>query len=470
MYTCIRTTDFSGRSCSVCGIGISNYPLIDFLLSRGATVVARDRKNESELPCAEELRKKGVELRCGENYLDDINEDYIFRAPGIRFDTPGFSRAIARGSLLTSEMQLFFELCPCRIIGITGSDGKTTTTTLIAKILEAAGKRVFVGGNIGRPLLPELGIMGHEDYAVVELSSFQLQTMTLSPDIAVVTNISPNHLNYHKDMAEYVGAKENIFLHMERGGRLVLNRANSYTADMADRAPDGTEVIFFGVGGNVAEQGGYITADGERVIAVSDILLPGHHNVENYMAAIAALSGIADFEAIHGVATSFSGVEHRCELVGERDGVRFYNSSIDSSPTRTVAALGNFAPGSIILICGGYDKHIPLDPLAAPICERTRAAVMTGATGGALYSLVAAEGERRRARGEGAPELRLCADFDAAVRAAASLARRGDVVLLSPACASFDAFPNFEARGRRFKELVGEIISGGTGQHEADRR
>ena len=243
MYNCVENTDFRGKSCSVCGIGISNYPLIDFLLSRGASVVARDRKSEAELSCAAALRSRGVELRCGEDYLDDIEEDYIFRAPGIRYDVPGFVRAVERGSILTSEMQLFFELCPCRIIGITGSDGKTTTTTLISKILEAAGYRVFVGGNIGRPLLPELGNMTENDYAVVELSSFQLHTMTLSPDIAVVTNISPNHLNYHKGMEEYIAAKENIFTHMRPGGRLVLNAENDYTRDMANRAADGTDLL-----------------------------------------------------------------------------------------------------------------------------------------------------------------------------------------------------------------------------------
>lgn len=460
MYTCIEETDFRGKSCSVCGIGISNYPLIDFLLSRGAIVTARDRKEEAQLPCAEELRRKGVKFCCGEAYLDDIRDDYIFRAPGIRFDVPGFTEAVARGSILTSEMQLFFELCPCRIIGITGSDGKTTTTTLISEILKAAGYRVFVGGNIGRPLLPELGNMTENDYAVVELSSFQLQTMTLSPDIAVVTNISPNHLNYHGTMEEYVGAKENIFLHMRTGSRLVLNAKNSYTRDMASRAPEGTELLFFGDGGDVCERDGYITAGGERIVSCSDILLPGHHNIENYMAAVGALRGIANADSVHAVASTFTGVEHRCELVGERGGIRYYNSSIDSSPTRTIAALGNFAPRSIILICGGYDKHIPFEPLAAPICERVRAAVMTGATAEKIYGAVSAEAERRSERGEPVPELQICPDFDDAVRAAAALAHSGDVVLLSPACASFDAFPNFEVRGRCFKELVGQIIGG----------
>ena len=458
MYNCVENTDFRGKSCSVCGIGISNYPLIDFLLSRGASVVARDRKSEAELSCAAALRSRGVELRCGEDYLDDIEEDYIFRAPGIRYDVPGFVRAVERGSILTSEMQLFFELCPCRIIGITGSDGKTTTTTLISKILEAAGYRVFVGGNIGRPLLPELGNMTENDYAVVELSSFQLHTMTLSPDIAVVTNISPNHLNYHKGMEEYIAAKENIFTHMRPGGRLVLNAENDYTRDMANRAAEGTDLLFFGKGGDICERDGYITSGGKRILRCSDILLPGHHNIENYMAAVGALRGIVDADAVHTVAVTFTGVEHRCELVGERNGIKYYNSSIDSSPTRTLAALGNFAPRSIVLICGGYDKHIPFEPLAAPICDRVRAAVMTGATGEEIYKTVETEAERRRGLGETVPKLYLCPDFDEAVRKAASVAHCGDVVLLSPACASFDAFPNFEVRGRRFKALVADII------------
>lgn len=458
---------FSGRSCSVCGIGISNYPLIDHLLSEGATVVARDIKPREKINCADKLEEKGVRLVCGEGYLDDIREDYIFRAPGIRYDLPQFSEAVERGSVLTSEMELFFSLCPCRIIAITGSDGKTTTTTLISEILKASGYRVFLGGNIGAPLLPRIEEMTEDDIAVVELSSFQLHTMKQSPDIAVITNISPNHLDYHKGMDEYVDAKRNIYRHMD-GGRLILNETNSYTREMRHDALGGTEVVYFAGESGVYEAEGMITVSGdisasgapEPILNVGDILLPGHHNAENYMAAIAALYGIVDNEAICRVARTFGGVEHRCELVGRCRGIRFYNSSIDSSPTRTIAAMGNFEPGKIVVICGGYDKHISFKSLAAPLCDKAKAVVLTGATAKAIGSELSREIEERTfdESGKSIPSVIYEPVFDLAVSAAYSVAESGDVVLLSPACASFDAFPNFEARGRRFKEKVLEII------------
>lgn len=444
------------KSASVCGIGVSNRPLIDFLCRHGVRVTARDRKDRAALePLATELEAKGVRVICGEDYLRGIDDAYIFRAPGIRYDKPELVEAVERGTVLTSEMELFFSLTPTRIIGVTGSDGKTTTTTLIAKMLMHAGYRVHLGGNIGRPLLPDVEQMEPEDIAVVELSSFQLHTMKQSPDIAVVTNVSPNHLDYHKSMEEYIHAKENIYLH-PKNRRLILNYRNEITRAMAQTARPDTEIVFFNRAGEIELCHDAIYDHGERVLSSQDILLPGVHNRENYMAAIGAVRALVGDEAINAVAKTFPGVAHRCELVCERNGVRYYNSSIDSSPTRTIAALSNFAQ-PLIVICGGYDKHIPFTPLAEPLCEHCRVIVLTGATGPRIRAELDHYLEEHRVEH---PLIVEAPEFDAAVDAAHRYAQPGDIVLLSPACASFDAFPNFEARGERFRALVMAIKDG----------
>ena len=436
----------NGKTAAVVGIGISNMPLIGYLLSHGATVTARDIKPRGKLgSAADELEEKGVRLICGENYLENIGEEYIFRTPGVRYDKPGLQRAVAAGSVLTSEMELFFELTPAKIIGITGSDGKTTTTTLIGRMLAGTGRHVFVGGNIGRPLLPEVESMTDSDIAVVELSSFQLHTMALSPDISVVTNVSPNHLDYHTSMDEYIAAKKNIFLH-ERCRRLILNYKNEITRAMADEARPDTEVVFFLSENGIYDEDGIVYYKSEPVISVSDILLPGRHNTENYMAAIGAVYGLVPSGVIKQIARTFGGVEHRCELVCEKKGVRYYNSSIDSSPTRTAAALNSFKQ-KLIVICGGYDKNIPFEPLAEPLCRMAKTVVLTGSAAPKIKAVLNAyDGEK--------PVIVERPDFTEAVMTAVSAASAGDIVLLSPACASFDAFPNFEARGGRFKEIV----------------
>jgi len=441
--------DFNNKKVCVIGMGVSNTPLVEWLLAHGAIVTARDKKGYDDLnDKAKALIDSGVKLISGEDYLADIEDDYIFRTPGLRYDAPELAAAVARGSVLTSEMELFFELCPAHIVAVTGSDGKTTTTTLISKILGSAGK-VYVGGNIGAPLLPYVEEMTKDDWAVLELSSFQLHTMNRSPDIAVVTNLSPNHLDYHRGMEEYVEAKKNIFLHQKPGSKLVLNKNNDITRSFEAEAADGCEVIFFADESGVCERDGAIWYKGEKVIDVDDILLPGHHNVENYMAAIAATYPIVGAEPIRELARTFGGVEHRLEFVREKDGVRFYNSSIDSSPTRTTAALSAFKE-KVIVILGGYDKQIPFEPLARPLCEHCKTAILCGATAAKIRAAVENSDEYKAA-----PFEMIDADnFEDAVHRAAALAVSGDNVVLSPACASFDAFPNFMVRGNRFKEIV----------------
>lgn len=446
------TTDFNGKTVSVIGLGISNTPLIEYLLKHGAEITARDKKPFDML--AEKVRsykEKGVKFICGDNYLDDIKDQVVFKAPGIRYDIPQIANAVANGSELNSEMELFFELCPAKIIGITGSDGKTTTTTLIYKALcsEYGRDKVFVGGNIGAPLFPLVDSMDSTSFAIVELSSFQLQTMTHSPSIAVITNISPNHLDYHTDMNEYIESKKNIFRFQKPHGRLVLNASNDITRAMKKEANESTEVVMFCDPDRIHEENGIIYAGTKPFLRIDDILIPGHHNVENYMAMIAALYDIVSPSTVTELARTFGGVEHRCELVRELDGVKYYNSSIDSSPTRTCAALSSFKQ-KLIVICGGYDKHIPFEPLAGPLCEKARAVILTGATAGKIKDAIISSPNYSK----GNPEIIEIPDFQDAVNTARNISFPGDIVLLSPACASFDAFPNFEARGNTFKKIV----------------
>ncbi len=444
--------DFNNKKISVIGLGVSNTPLIKWLLDRGAIITARDRKDFQLLPeKVREFANLGVKFICGaDSYLKDIDDEMIFKSPGIRFDLPELREAVKNGAELTSEMELFFELCPSKIIGVTGSDGKTTTTTLIYKCLAAeyGEDRVFVGGNIGKPLLPELDKMNKDTFAVVELSSFQLHTMKHSPDISVITNISPNHLDYHKGMEEYILAKKNIYLNAKKGSLVVLNGENEITSSLGKDAPEGVSVRFFLKGTTVIEDG-YIKYDGENILKTSDILIPGRHNVENYAGVITALHGIVSDDTIRKIALSFGGVEHRIELVRQLDGVKYYNSSIDSSPTRTTAALNSFTQ-KLIVICGGYDKHIPFESLAKPLCDKAKTVVLTGATAKKIKeALVSYEGYT-----EGSPKIIEESEFEKAVIAAKNEAKNGDIVILSPACASFDAFPNFEVRGNTFKNIV----------------
>lgn len=449
-----------GKRVAVVGIGVSNTPLIKMLLRAGVKVLACDRSPREEFGgTIEELESLGAQVRLGEDYLDGLEGcDVIFRTPGLRPDVPQLEAARKRGARITSEMEVFFQVCPCKVIGVTGSDGKTTTTTIIARLLEAAGRHVYLGGNIGKPLLPDAAGMVEDDVAVVELSSFQLMTMDQSPDIAVVTNLAPNHLDVHKSMSEYISAKENIFIHQSVSGRAVFNYDNEITRGFG-RQVNGTLTYFSrrqSLEQGVFVQDGTIWAangQGSRpVLPLADILLPGDHNVENYMAAIGALDGLVPDPVIRDFAKTFGGVEHRIELVRVCSDVAYYNDSIASSPTRTIAGLRSFSQ-KVILIAGGYDKQIPFDALGPEVVEHVKTLVLTGATADKLRAAVEQAPDYR----PGSPEILMVDDFREAVLTAAGRAQPRDVVLLSPACASFDQFKNFMARGDAFKAIVYEL-------------
>lgn len=439
------------KKIAVLGLGVSNRPLVRLLLDFGCNVTGCDKTPREKLDGEVlELEKAGCTLHVGENYLDGVEADVVFRTPGMHPANPAIQALVSRGAQVTSEMEVFFEVCPCTILAVTGSDGKTTTTTLVSEMLKAEGKTVWLGGNIGTPLLPLVRQMKPSDFAVVELSSFQLMDMKRSPARAVITNLAPNHLDIHKDMTEYVQAKTNIFRYQDESGILILNADNPITVAFRGNG----KTLFFSrqKEADVCLVDGVICRHGEKVLKTSEILIPGVHNVENYMAAIAMVDGLVSDETIRQVARTFGGVEHRIELVRVKDGVRFYNDSIASSPSRTIAGLRSF-PEKVILIAGGYDKHIPYDVLGPEICAHVKKLFLGGATGEKIRQAVISCPEYD----PNTLEIMDCGSFEPAVRAAAAAAKPGDVVLMSPASAAFDQFKNFMVRGDFYKKLVKEL-------------
>lgn len=450
-------TYLNGKRVAMLGIGVSNAPLCRIFASKGAQVTACDKRSREKLgKIADELEAAGATLKLGEDYLKNLDADIIFRTPGMKYYLPELNAARAAGMAVTSEMEVFFDLCPCHIIAVTGSDGKTTTSSIIAEMLRKQGYTVHIGGNIGRALLPIIETIKPNDVAVVELSSFQLISMRKSPDTAVITNISPNHLDMHKDMDEYINAKKNIIQHQNAFGHAVLNLDNEITNNIA-KETRGACYMFSRR--RKVDLGAYVNGEGmlcyngrgvsAKIMHMDDIIIPGMHNVENYLAAICAVWGLVSPEKMREVAKTFTGVEHRIEFIRELNGVKYYNDSIATTPTRTIAGLNSFNH-KVILIAGGYDKLIPFDVLGPKVAEKVKLLILLGATADKIEAAVKAAPEYK----EGNPKILRVNSLEEAVAAAHSAAQQGDIVTLSPACASFDMFKNFETRGEVFKELI----------------
>ena len=452
-----------GKRVAFIGAGISHKRCIEQFVELGAQVTLCDQKKSIEDfgDYADTLRRLNVALSLGEHYTDGFaGQDIIMRTPGYEYFKPELQDAKAAGAMVTSEVELFFEFCPCEIVAVTGSDGKTTTTTLISKMFEATGRKVFLGGNIGAALLPQLADVTPDAVAVVELSSFQLISMRRSPKVAVVTNVTPNHLDHHKDMQEYIDAKRNILLWQVPPCRAVLGYENDITRAMQSDCK-GEQVWFTRL--HETDRGALLRASDDTlcyaengvvtpVLPRAEIKLRGLHNVENLLAAIAAVWGRVPVEAMRQVGSTFTGVEHRIEPVRVLDGVTYYNDSIASSPTRTIAGLRSFDQ-KIILIAGGYDKKIPYEPLAPEIIAHVKTLVLMGATGPRIEKAV-----REHPDFDESKLTILHADnMQHAVELARSAAQPGDVVSLSPASASFDLYPNFEVRGRDYKNIVMQL-------------
>lgn len=442
-----------GKNAAVVGIGVSNTPLISMLTKLGAKVTACDKK-ESLGDLEKKLISMGVNLYLGDNYLEGVlGTDIIFRTPSLRIDNEYLQRAEKCGTYITSEMGEFLKYCPAKVFGITGSDGKTTTTTLISEMLKIEGKKVFIGGNIGNPLLNRIDEINENDCAVVELSSFQLMGCKYSPDISIVTNISPNHLDIHKDMEEYINSKKNIYLNQDEKGIVILNKDNKITYSMRKEVKG--EVRLFSLKDKKALahlEKNMLIIDNSEVCSIDDVKLLGMHNIANLLAAFAAVYGHVSLESMKKVATTFKGVEHRIEFVKELNGVKFYNDSIASSPTRTVAGLKSFKQ-KVILIAGGYDKKIPFDELAKEGIDRIKTLVLMGNTKDKIRDAFECEMKRKK---KNIPIIE-AESLEDAVNKAYKNAEQNDIVTLSPACASFDLFKNFEDRGNKYKEIVNSL-------------
>jgi len=446
------------RKIAVIGAGVSNQPLILLLCERGCNVTVCDLHNEADMgTLADNMKAWGASLQLGEDYLEGLEGfDLIFRTPGLLPLNEKLVKAKKAGVEITSEMELFFRFCPCKTVAITGSDGKTTTSSIIAELLRASGKTVHLGGNIGRPLLCDIPQMKETDICVLELSSFQLHSMYCKPDVAVVTNVSPNHLDVHPDFEDYTVSKKNIFLQQDENCLLVLNADNTITDAFSNDAK--ARVLKFSRqkkldNGVYYADGKIWRGNGEAIIEIEEIKIPGMHNVENYMAAYCAVSGLVDDETFRNVARSFSGVQHRLELIREHKGVKYINDSIASSPTRAVAGLRSFkTTDRIILIAGGHDKHVPFDEMADEVCQRCKALFLCGESAEAIAKAV-----RASAYFSDAFPMFINENWTENVLAASAYAEAGDTVLLSPACSSFDFFKNFAERGNLFRKIVLEM-------------
>lgn len=442
--------NLKGKRAAVLGIGVSNTPLIKMLVKYGVNVTACDlKKKENDIP--DELKNLGISFSLGETYLDNLDHDIIFKSPGIRCDVPALKKAVENGSILTSEMEVFFDLCPAPIYAITGSDGKTTTTTLTYEILKEEGYTCHLGGNIGKPLLPDIDKISPDDKVIVELSSFQLHTMKKSPHCAIITNLAPNHLDWHTDMDEYVESKKNIYKFQKDGDKFITNYDNEITNKIAKN--DVNNCLTFSRKSDNADiylDNGYICYKGEKILETESILLPGEHNVENYMAAIGAVYDDVSLKSIRKVAMNFAKIPHRIEFVREYNGVKFYNDSIASSPSRAIAGLKSFNQ-KVIMIAGGYDKNIPYDCIGEVVNDKVKKLVLCGATSPKIEVAV-----KSAVNYNGLPIVTVNSFSDILTESLKD-AQKGDIVILSPASASFDLFKNFEERGNVFKDMVNAL-------------
>lgn len=448
----------AGRKIAFCGAGVTNTPMVKMFLENGCDVTVCDRRTADKLgEAADAFRAMGAKLKLGDDYLENIDADIIFRTPGMRFYIPELEKYRAAGVAVTSELEVFLDICPAHIIGITGSNGKTTTSTIIAKTLEHAGRKVWLGGNIGKALMPDLPNITPDDWVVCEMSSFQLISMRQSPDIALITNITPNHLDMHKDMQEYIDAKRNIYLHQSAFGRAVFNADCPVVGGLVGEQRG--ECLTFSrkampAWGAYADENGDLwfndRGNVRKVMNRSGIKIPGWHNVENYLAAMCVLSGVVSDDDFREVARDFGGVEHRAELVREVRGVTYYNDSIATTPSRTISGTLSLYDRKITLIAGGYDKLVPFDEMGPAVCEKVSSLILLGVTADKIEAAVRS---CPQFAASGVKIIRV-GSMEEAVQAAAANTQPGDIVSLSPACASFDMYPNYETRGRHFKELV----------------
>lgn len=449
------------KKIAIIGLGVSNIPLLDYFYNLKAKVTVFDDREKEKIPqeIMQKINKYAFNYVLGKNNLSKLaGFDIIFRSPSCMPNIPELEKAVQEGSKVTSEIEMLMEMCPGTVIGVTGSDGKTTTTSIIYEIIKENGYKCYLGGNIGYPLFTKLNEMTKDDIIVLELSSFQLMNMKISPKISVITNITPNHLNIHSSYEEYIEAKKNIFKYQNEDGIVVLNYDNEITRKCAKEANG--KVIFFSSKEKISD--GFIVdknvikeskeAIRRHILDVKDIKLKGTHNYENICAALAATKTLVDYDFSVKTIKNFNGVEHRLEFIRKIDGVKWYNDSIGTSPTRTIAGLKSFKE-EIILIAGGYDKHLDYTPIAKPILEKVKGLILIGQTAGKIFDAVKEESEKENKK----IDTYICETLEDTAKIAKKIAKQGQIVLFSPASASFDMFKNFEERGNKFKEIVNNL-------------
>ena len=449
------------RKIAIIGLGVSNIPLIDYMHEKKAKVTVFDEREIDSIPkeILDKIKKYDFKFYFGKNSLENLNDfDIIFRSPSCLPTRKELVKEEEKGTIVTTEIEMLMKMCPCKIIGVTGSDGKTTTTSLINHILEKSGKTTFLGGNIGTPLFTKLSKMTPEDIVVLELSSFQLMGMEISPDIAVITNISPNHLNIHKDYQEYIDAKKNIFRYQNEKNTLILNYDNEITRKCSNEAKG--NVIFFSSKEKL--DNGFIVDDKiikqckdqirEHMLNTDEVKLKGKHNYENIAAALAATYKIVGLDSAIQAIKEFNAVEHRLEFVREINGVKWYNDSASSSPTRTISGLKAFDE-KITLIAGGYDKNLDYTPIAKPIIEKVNNLILMGQTSEKIFNAVKQELDNQNKQ----LHIYTCNNLEETIKTAKKVTKPGEIVLFSPASASFDMFKNAVERGKKYKEFVQKL-------------
>ena len=489
----MTTQNVQGKRVVVLGLARQGVALSRWLVEQGARVTASDVQPAEKL--ADALRAlEGLTIRyaLGGHPLSLLDEcDVLCLSGGVPIDLPIVLEAKKRGIRLSNDSQVFLEHCPAKVIGITGSAGKTTTTTLVGEMCKAAGRRTWVGGNIGNPLIGDLGAIQTADVIVMELSSFQLEVMTVGPHIAAILNITPNHLDRHATMEAYTEAKAHILDYQSADDTAVLGFDDPAAQSLAsrikgkfalfirdmdrfasespfprddDRLPSHREIEFV----VTVKDYHVVVADAyglARVCALSDIQLRGDHNVLNVLAAcaLAHAAGIPP-EAMREAIARFTGVAHRLQWVRELNGVGYYDDSIATAPERMIAALKAFHE-PIVLLVGGRDKHLPWEEAAALIRQRARQLILFGEMAGLVETAIGDWTAREAGVGVGLPASRAwkleavhrVGTLAEAVHLAASVARAGEVVLLSPGGTSFDAFKDFAERGDRFQDYVREL-------------
>ena len=449
------------RKVAIIGLGVSNIPLLDYLYEKKANVTVFDERNIDDI--SKEIMDKitlyNFTFHLGENCLENLKGfNVIFRSPSCLPTRVELQEEANKGAIVTTEIEMLMQMAPCKVIGVTGSDGKTTTTSLINAILQKAGYNTYLGGNIGTPLFTRLSEMKPDDIIVLELSSFQLMGMEISPNISVITNITPNHLNIHKDYNEYIEAKKNIFKYQNEDEIVVLNYDNEITRSCAKEA--NSKVIFFSSKEKL--DNGFIVDEGiikecedkvrKHILNTKDVILRGTHNYENIATAIATTRTLVDLDIAVEAVKEFKPVEHRLELIREIDRVKWYNDSVSSSPTRTIAGLNSFDE-EIILIAGGYDKNLDYTPIAKPIVDKVKGLILLGQTSDKIFDAVKQELEDEHKD----LDIYVCDSLEQTVVLAKKIAKPGQIVLFSPASASFDMFKNFADRGNKFKKLVNDL-------------